>query len=151
MVMEILLLVEDEDIVRQAIVRELTRVGYQVDDVNSGEEALDRLQDREYDLLMVDLVLPGIDGLEFLRERGELNHTAGALIITSYGTTGNAVESMHAGAQGFLMKPFSSGQLIQAVQNVLAMRRLERETWHLSAYQPLIEISRQIHNQAGLG
>ena len=100
-----LLLVEDEDVVRSAMAEWLGRAGYSADDVGSGEEALERLKQREYDLLLVNVKLPGMDGLEFLRLARQQNHRSGALVITGYGSADSVIESIDVGAEGFMMKP----------------------------------------------
>ena len=139
-----LLLVEDEGIVREAMAQALARAGYSVDDVETGEEALRKLSQGEYDLLLVDLVLPGMGGLELLTESQRLNKPSGALIITGYGTVGNIVQSMDVGARWILMKPFSYEELVEAVQHAPRNQSMTREKWRLDAYRAMVEISHHV-------
>ena len=136
-----LLLIEGEDLVRVAIAQWLHRAGYQVDQATSGEEALERLAEGQYDLLLVDLNLPGIDGLDCLREAARCDSHAAALVISGYGSMDRVVESMHLGAQGFLSKPFTPDDLLEAVKDTLERRFREREANRRDAYRPVMELS----------
>ena len=136
-----LLLIEDEDLVRVVIAQWLGRAGYQVDQAASGEEALERLTQGEYDLLLVDLNLPGIDGMDCLREAALSDSHATALVISGYGSMDRVVESMHLGAQGFLSKPFTPHELLEAVKDTLERRVRAREAHRRDAYQPMMEMS----------
>ena len=136
-----LLLVEDEDVVRTAMAEWLGRAGYRADDVASGEEALERLKRKEYDLLLVNVKLPGMDGLEFLRLARQQNHRVGALVITGYGSADSVIESIEVGAEGFMMKPFSPESLILAVRSALSRLAQTREAQRLNAYHPLTQLT----------
>lgn len=136
-----LLLVEDEDVVRSAMAEWLGRAGYSADDVGSGEEALERLKQREYDLLLVNVKLPGMDGLEFLRLARQQNHRSGALVITGYGSADSVIESIDVGAEGFMMKPFSPEDLLLSVRSALTRLAEVREAQRLIAYRPPTQLT----------
>ena len=136
-----LLLIEDEDVVRAAIAQWLDRAGYQVDQATSGEEALERLTEGQYDLLLVDIDLPGIDGLDCLRTVVDSGSHAAALVISGYGSLDRVVQSMHLGAQRFLSKPFTPQDLLEAVQDILQRRGREREAHRRNAFRPMMEMS----------
>lgn len=142
MVRERILVVEDEAIVRDSILRILGHAGFRVDGADSGALALDRLRAQEFDLLLIDIKMPGMTGIQFLRQARGLGSTAGALIITGYGTMDNATEAMELGAQGFLIKPVYPQQLLQVVQDTLTRLRLIEEVQRLRTYAPLLDVSR---------
>lgn len=98
MVKESLLVIENERVIRVAMSRWLGEASYRVESVESGKEALDKLTASQYDLLLVDLRLPRMDGLQFLKEAREMNSRAGAVMITGYGSMGRVVKCMDEGA-----------------------------------------------------
>ena len=141
---EKLLLVEDEDIIRAAMARWLVAAGYCADEASTGEEGLEKLGQGGYDLLLVDLGMPGIDGFEFLRRAREIDSRAGVLLITGYGSTETAMHAIDVGVQGFLMKPFPPEELTIAVSRTLARQSQARESQRLNALGPLVEVTRRI-------
>ena len=152
MAQENLLLVEDERVVRTAITRWLTEANYRVDSVASDEEALDRLRQMHYDLLLVDLNMAKMDGRELLREARK-SHSV-ALVLTGYKSMNRVVECMDEGAQGFIIKPFNPDQLIQSVRDALARRSVARERRRQDAFEPIMELSGRLlsdEDLAGFG
>ena len=142
MAMESLLVVENEPVTRVAMTQWLSTAGYPVESAASGQEALDKLKEREYDLLLVELNMPKMDGLQFLSTSREINTQAGALVITGYRNMGRVIKSMDEGALGFIIKPFYPEQLLQSVQVALAKQSLTREKQRRDAFKPFLEVSR---------
>jgi DNA-binding NtrC family response regulator len=131
---EHILVVDDEPGVLAACVRTLTRAGYVVEGVGGSEAALDRLTQEVFDLLLTDLRMPGRDGLDLLAEAKELDPHLSVVMITGYGTMDDALRAIRLGAQGFLLKPFEPGELVEAVQDSLRRRDLVRDSlrWRLT-------------------
>lgn len=138
---EHILVVDDEPSVLAACVRILTRMGYVVEGVSSGEAALDRLTQEVFDLLLTDLRMPGGDGLDLLAEAKELDPHLSVVMITGYGTMDDALRAIRLGAQGFLLKPFEPNELVEAVQDSLRRRELLRDSLRLQTLLPLLEIN----------
>ena len=97
-----------------------------VQTAGDGEEALQKLQDSDFSLVLLDLKLPGMDGLEVLRRIRESRPKTRVIMITAHGTIDYAVEAMKLGAVDFLRKPFSPGEIRTLVSSGTEMPRLGR-------------------------
>jgi|GEM_PF-3503855 len=139
-----ILVADDEPGVVDLCHRILTRCGYSVEAVTSGQEALARLQASPVDLLLVDIKMPDVDGLTVLRRGRDLWPDMAAVIVTGYATLSSAVEALHAGAHRFVLKPFAAGELVQAVQEALELRQREEERLRLRAQLPILEIAQAL-------
>ena len=114
-----LLIVDDEKNIRLTLSQTLDRMGVTVDTAVNGEEALEKLALGDYHLVLLDLRLPGMDGMEVLRQLRDLRPEARVIIITAYGTVESAVEAMKLGAVDFIQKPFSPKEIRDLVQRVI--------------------------------
>ena len=114
-----LLVVEDDPGLRAALTDGLRRAGYALDDVPSAEAALDRLAVDAYDLLLLDLGLPGADGLSLLRELRDRGFTLPVLVLTARGALEDRITGLDAGADDYLAKPFAFPELLARVRALL--------------------------------
>ena len=121
------LVVDDEGGVRASLAGILGDEGYAVEAVDTGEAALEALEARRYDLVMLDVWLPGQDGLEVLRRIRERDAELPVVVISGHGTIETAVKAVRLGAQDFVEKPLSLEKTVLAVRNALRQRRLESE------------------------
>jgi two-component system response regulator AtoC len=128
-----LLLVEDEAPLRLLVAQQLALRGYHVDQAATGEEAVARLTDFAYDLLVTDLRLPGIDGSAVVDAALARYPDIVAIVVTGYGTVKNAVEAIKRGASDFVGKPFQIDELLHALDAALEQRRLKSENAYLRA------------------
>jgi two-component system nitrogen regulation response regulator NtrX len=126
-VKERVLVVDDEAGVRASLAGILADEGYAVDAVESGEAALAALEARRYDLVLLDVWLPGADGLEVLGRLREFDAELPVVVISGHGTIETAVKAVRLGAQDFVEKPLSLEKTLLAVRNALQRRRLESE------------------------
>jgi DNA-binding NtrC family response regulator len=124
-----ILVVEDEEKLRRVIELQLTSTGFDVDQAATAEEGV-KVVDRA-DLVLTDLRLPKMDGLEFLALIRRQNTQVPVVMMTAYGSVETAVESMKAGATDFLLKPFSLDHLMQVVNKALEVRALRDENRQL--------------------
>jgi DNA-binding NtrC family response regulator len=123
-----LLLVDDEEAARYGVRRALTSSGYDISEAGSVEEARDSIASRRPDLILLDVNLPGMSGLEFLRELAATGDEAPPVVmITAYGSERMAVEAIKTGAYDYLSKPFEVDELRLVVKNALETVRLKRE------------------------
>jgi two-component system response regulator HydG len=119
-----LLVADDDPAVRQSLERALTREGYSVVLAPDGQAALDRLKAGGVDLVLSDLKMPGLTGLELLREAKAVAPDVDVILLTAFGTVEEAVRAMKDGATDFLTKPFQRAQLTKVVRQALERRDL---------------------------
>jgi len=121
------LIVDDEAGIRESLSSILRDEGYQVDSVGSAEEALERSALGDLEVILLDIWLPGIDGLEALSRLQALPHPPAVIIISGHGTIETAVRATKLGAFDFIEKPLSLEKIIVLVRNAIQQRRLEEE------------------------
>jgi DNA-binding NtrC family response regulator len=126
-----LLIVDDEAALRSAVAERLTDHGFSVEEAGSGEEALARLAEFAFDVLITDLRLPGINGREVLAAALERYPEIIAIVITGYGTVKDAVDAIKHGASDFITKPFQFDALLHVLQSAAEQRRLKSENAYL--------------------
>jgi len=114
------LVVDDEKNIRLTIAQSLENMTVEVDTAVNGEEALQKIQQDDYRLILLDLKLPGMEGIEVLRKLRGFNKDLKVLIITAHGTIENAVEAMKLGAVDFIQKPFTPDEVRGFVAKALA-------------------------------
>ena len=126
-----ILVVDDEESVVQILVDLLSEGPYQVDTVPSGEEALQALKKRAYDLVLTDINLPGMNGLEVVGAAKEADPETVVVVITGFASTGTAIDALRQGAYDYITKPFDLWELDQIVTRGLGSRRLVLENRRL--------------------
>jgi len=118
---------EDEDITRKHLISTLAAEGYEVEGADNGQEAFRRVSNDSYDLLIADIKMPGMTGLELLDEIKEKFPETEVIIITGFGSIGSAVDAMKKGALDYLPKPFSLDELILKVDKARGQRDLRKQ------------------------
>lgn len=124
---ERLLIVEDEDTLRESLTRVFTREGYQVVAVSSAEPALELFEEGSFDLIITDIILPGITGIELLKRVKEASPEQVVIIMTAYASLETAVETLRNGAYDYIVKPIIHEEIKQIVKNALKVRALQKE------------------------
>jgi DNA-binding NtrC family response regulator len=114
-----ILVVDDEKTIRMSLSIALESPGMEIDTAVNGEDALEKLREREYDLILLDLRMPGMDGMEVLRRVRDIRPDIRVVIITAYGTIESAVEAMKLGAADFIQKPFAPAEIRDLVRTVI--------------------------------
>jgi DNA-binding response OmpR family regulator len=117
------LVVDDEGAIRYSISKTLQRVGYQVHAAASGEEALEMMQHQRYDVVLTDIRMPGITGVELLAEIKEKAPDAVVILLTGYASLETAIESLRLGAHDYLVKPSSNQDIRKSVAQGLERAR----------------------------
>jgi excisionase family DNA binding protein len=114
-----ILIVDDEQTVRDLVAKTLSMADYDVDTAPDGPSALDRLNTTEYDLLITDLKMPGMDGLSVIREVRRRSAELPIVIITGYSTEASAIEAINLGVSGYLTKPFRLPRVLAVAARAL--------------------------------
>lgn len=122
-----LLIIEDEETLRESLKRVFLREGFEVDIAGTAESALDVLEGKSYDLIITDIILPGITGIDLLKTYKEQNPEQIVIIVTAYASMETAVEALRAGAYDYVMKPIIHEEIIRTVRNALRERSLKEE------------------------
>jgi two-component system response regulator HydG len=129
-----LLIAEDEEITVKHLVSTLSKEGYSVTGVTNGLDALQKIEARSYDLLIADIKMPGMTGIELLDRVKDLSPETEVIIVTGFGSIGSAVEAMKKGAVEYLTKPFDLDELVMKVNKIRDRKGLLRENLALKTY-----------------
>jgi two-component system response regulator PilR (NtrC family) len=126
-----ILIIDDEEVLRDVLQAVLEREGFEVILAATGEEGLSIIDTDEVDLVILDMMLPGISGIETLRSIKETHPHLGVIIITAYSSIDGAIEAMKQGAYHYVPKPFKNEEVVLTVKKALEQRRLSRENERL--------------------
>ncbi len=130
-----ILIVDDEKNIRLTLSQVLETLGAEIDTASNGEEALMKLKEREFGLILLDIRMPGMDGMEILRQVREIRPDIRVIMITAYGTIESAVEAMKLGAVDFLQKPFDPEEIRELASRVVDRDKLdERKRLNYASY-----------------
>ena len=118
-VMEKLLIVDDEKNVRESMTRLLRRKGYDTEGAESGTEALQKIRSKFFDLIILDFMMPDMDGLETFLRAKEINPEIKAIMLTGYGAPEREIEVKELGVKKFVRKPVTIERLVDVVNDIL--------------------------------
>src|SRR5437588_3365112 len=140
-----ILVVDDEEIMREILETLLSREGYSVRSAASGAEGLELARSVPFDAAIVDVMMPGMDGMTLLDELKKLDDDLPVMMITAYASVENAIAAMKRGAFDYITKPFKNDEVLVVVRNAMERRQLIAE--NISLRQNL---QAQTHNFAGI-
>lgn len=158
-----ILVVDDKDSMRNMLTETLLEEGHQVDAAESGRKALDLINNKSYDLVVTDLKMPDVTGLEVLDGVKEVDSETSVIVMTAYGTVEDAVTAMKKGAYDFITKPFDTEHLCVMIKRAMENRRLvaentllRQELFQVDGFsdiigktEKMVEISQLIQKVAG--
>ncbi len=133
MAIQRVLIADDDALSREFLTEAVRALGYQAESVTSGEKALEQLRSRDFDLLLTDLRMPGMNGVELVRTLGRELPELPIVMVTAHGTIETAVEAMRLGATDFLVKPCTGDSIQVVLERIVKHHRLERENEYLRA------------------
>ena len=122
-----ILVVDDEPGMRNFLVRTLGARAKRVEEAADCEEATKKLDEHHFDVVILDNIMPGKSGVEWLTEQREIGFFSDAILMTAYADLDTAIKALRAGAVDFVLKPFRSNQILNAVARCLDRMRLRRE------------------------
>src|SRR3990170_1183536 len=123
-----ILIVDDEKAIRKTLTEILSFEGYEIDEAPDGEEALKCFKEKTYDVVLCDIKMPKLDGLEFLQKATEHNPDVPVIMISGHGTIETAVEAVKKGAYDFIQKPPDLNRLLITIRNAKERNNLVTET-----------------------
>ncbi|RXH56089.1 sigma-54-dependent transcriptional regulator [Granulicella sibirica] len=126
-----ILIIDDEAAIRESLDTLLTFEGFTVSMAIDGPSGLDLLARNQYDLLLLDLALPGESGIDLLPRITEMHPDLPVIMITAYGTVGNVVDAIRAGAENFVQKPWDNEKLLADIRTAIARHKAEEEVVQL--------------------
>jgi diguanylate cyclase (GGDEF)-like protein len=132
-----ILVVDDEEIMREFLREVLSDQGYKIDLASSGKDAVEKMAEQEYDLVLTDIVMPELDGLGVVAAAKELPYEVDVVVMTGYASMETAVESMKLGASDYITKPFNIDQIRIIVKNAIEERALKKRAAEGEFYKEL--------------
>lgn len=123
-----ILIIDDEKAIRKTLTEILSFEGYKIDEASDGEEGLRKFKDKTYDLVLCDIKMPKLDGIEFLQKAGEINGDVPIIMISGHGNIETAVEAVKKGAYDYISKPPDLNRLLITIRNAMDKSSLVTET-----------------------
>src|SRR4030067_3184961 len=118
--MKNILIIEDEKEIREGLVEFLEDAGFIVDSAENGQQGLGKIGKKDFDVVVTDLIMPVVGGMEVLRETKRIKPHTRVILITAFATVDNAVETLKAGASDYITKPFKIDEVQTKIRKVLA-------------------------------
>jgi two-component system, NtrC family, nitrogen regulation response regulator NtrX len=126
--MSSILIIDDEKAIRKTLGEILSYEGYQIEDAENGEEGLKKIREKSYDVILCDIKMPKLDGMEFLEKAREINPDLPVIMISGHGTIETAVEAVKKGAFDYVAKPPDLNRLLITIRNAMDKQTLITET-----------------------
>jgi len=152
--MAYILIVDDEEKIRKILRIMITLKGHKVDEAANGEEALKKIKENAYDLVIADIRMSKMDGITLLQEINALEYPVPVVFITAYATVDSAVEAMRMGAVDYIAKPFDEDRIMLTIERSLGISRLmsekralQKELEERTLPKDIVCVSPQMHNR----
>jgi DNA-binding NtrC family response regulator len=123
-----ILIIDDEKAIRKTLGEILSFEGYKIDEASDGEDGLKKFRDKNYDVVLCDIKMPKLDGIEFLQKAGEANPDVPIIMISGHGNIETAVEAVKSGAYDYISKPPDLNRLLITMRNAMDRKNLVSET-----------------------
>ncbi len=144
-----ILLVDDEEIILATVGRDLKNDGFDVTLCSSGVEAVKQMQAVNYDIVLTDLMMEGISGLEVLKKAKEINPDMMVMVITGFGSLASAIDALRLGAADYMLKPCNRAELSMRVNNCIEKIEMRRIIKAYENILPICSICNKIRDDEG--
>jgi DNA-binding response OmpR family regulator len=144
-----LLLVDDDPFILEGIGEDLEQRGYRVTRVNSGDKAVDLLQQTAFDLVITDLVMERVDGIQVLKKTKEIDSTIMVIVLTGFGDMLSAIEALRSQADDYMLKPCESSEMFFRVERCLEKLELARKIHLYQKILPMCCVCKKIRDDTG--
>ncbi len=142
-----ILVVDDDPEAREHFLRILKNAGYHTDANSSGKEAIETIQLKSYDVMLLDLMMPEISGIDVLIELNRRKIKTKVIMITAFATVGTAVEAIKRGASDYISKPFQVEELLSIIGRTLEETKFEEKARKLDLDELLLQLSSPIRRE----
>lgn len=142
--MKNILIVDDDAELRANLSKILRNKGYKIDEASSGKEAIEKAMSKEFDISLLDLMMPKMSGMDVLTELRKLSPRTKVIMITAFATVDNAVEALKRGASDYISKPFKTEELLAKIRRALEESRFEEGIKKLDMDYTLNSLSNSI-------
>ena len=144
-----ILLVDDEEIILNSIRADLRNEKYDVTLATSGEEAIAKFKEYQFDLIVTDLMMSGVDGIKVLKEAKKSNPEVGVIILTGFGDMTSAIDALRSGADDYLLKPCDTDELIIRIDRCLKSKERDKRIKFYEKFLPICATCKSIRDDRG--
>ena len=144
-----LLLIDDDELIAESVGEFFKMEGYQATIINKSEQAIEYIENRAFDLIITDLVMDKVDGIQILRKVKEVSPETKVIILTGYGDLGSAIHALRNGASDYLLKPCEYEELLFRVERCLEKLEIERKLKFYEKILPVCCMCKKIRDDAG--
>ncbi len=143
-----ILVIDDEESIREVLAEFLSLKNYKVKTAANGFEALKIVEEENFDVVLLDIKMPGMDGIQVLRKFKELGVNSVFIMMTAFGTVETATEAFKLGAHDYLLKPFNSDMISNTINNAIEQRKLRLENIYLKSTVSLFDVAQAVENNS---
>ncbi|MGR3220385.1 MAG: response regulator [Candidatus Anammoxibacter sp.] len=144
-----ILVVDDEGIILESLELDIKDAGYNVSTACCGEDAKKRLDNDVYDLVITDLMMAEIDGIQILKDAKKKNPETKVIIFTGYGTLTSAVDALRLGASDYVLKPYNKDEMLMRISSSLEKLELQRKLKLYEDTLPMCSVCKKIRDDSG--
>ncbi len=141
------LVVDDEKNIRLTLNKALSNAGYEVGTALNGEDALEKINQDQFPVILLDMKMPGMSGIDLLDKINELDYQTRVIMITGFGNVETAVETMKLGAVDYLRKPFKPEEIIEIVEHVFKRYQLEDNENEVDSFEDILNLAKSEINK----
>lgn len=145
--MKRILIVDDDDGVRTSLAQLLKEVGYQTQEVSSGAEAMETISSADFDVVLLDITMPGMNGVDTLSELKKINPKTPVIMITAFPSTDSAVDTVKRGASDYISKPFKVDELVLKINRTIEETRIAENIKKLPFPNTMSSLSNPLRRQ----